>query len=362
MVLKRNNVNLDNIIIPKYDFQTYTIVTPTNKVQVVDESGKVLNDYDLKNTIYTDLVMKYYNSDDYLFYGTSHDAGSKNYNVFGTYDTKTKEISYTETFRNSLNRTNFKVKEVPLYMETIDPDRYRMYGLYDTDYLYDYKLNKGVRINEKTGMARKYFPLTETTGFLTSGGLTVYFIDFEKQTAKSNGHREYSTLYSCGIYDNKLLVYGVTDEGIYRFLLIDEDFNYTIVCDNTNITDKTNLSDDDYSHLYTMCFIKEDIVLLNLTKRNQDENSMYDTMTSFIDLSKDTPELVNLSSLENNGKGVYVVLYADEENVYLYSCIEPKKSEFIILDVNTLEVVKTIPIDKGLIKMPQFDIPLILKN
>lgn len=361
-VSKSNNVNLDNISIPKYDFETYTIVTPTNKLQVIDASGKVLNDYDLENTISTELMMKYYNSDEMLFYGTSHDSGSKNYNVFGTYDIKTKEISYTESYRNaSMNRVNFKIEELPLYLITIDPDRYRMYRLNECEYLYDNKLNKGVRINGNSGMSRKYIPLTENTGFFHSSNDTLCFVDFEKQSVKYNPYKDLQIMSVYGIYDNKLLSCGTNEEGRAKYLLVDEDFNSTILCEDINVQENSNYNDEDYYYTTNFYFIKEDMVLINQCKM-YDENDIQDTMTSYIDLSKDTPEMVNLTTIENNGKGFYLTLYADEENVYLYSRPEPNKFEFLILDVDTLEVVKTIPIKKSLVREPKFDVPIILQN
>ncbi len=129
-------LNIDTISIPQYDFDTYTVITNIQKIFVIDELGNILDEYNIENTIRTYDISKKYNSNQMWFRSSNHDKNALKYNLFGYYDLENNEFEYTEYYYGSIQNSNALI-ESPLFLNSPDKERYKLYSRINGLYLYD---------------------------------------------------------------------------------------------------------------------------------------------------------------------------------------------------------------------------------
>ncbi len=361
LILKINkgtNLNIDKIEIQKYDVDTYTIISTintvpktTNIIQIVDENGNVLNEYGFENTVSYDSIDKNYDSDKLWFTSTNHDKNSSKYRLYVNYNISTKELEYSEYYYSGLDQGNLNIKS-SLKLRSNVEDRYELYSSQDGLYMYDMKLNKGVKLNHEGYGRANFVQVSETEGFFDDSGVSDFcFIDFENGTVRYNDsglNISNNVTYVnsiCDVYDDKVLASTLSGD----FVLIDKNFNWVNFCDNVN---------PDYWFTSNMYRISKDKILITQEKESNEPNKISIVM-SVIDLN--TKKMTKLNTIENNGLGYFGIEYVDDGNVYVYSYYE-KVYKFLVLDSKTLKVVKEIPINSDLVESPYFDFPLIIKN
>ncbi len=351
-------LNIDTIMIPEYDFDTYTILTRNNKVFVIDELGNVLNEYDFENEIYTNDIVKRYDSDKLWFKATNHDETASKYDIFGYYDLETKNIEYKEYIWDKYSEGNLTI-ESEIFLDTTIEGRYKAYSVEDGIYLYDKKLNRGVTIENYVNGKPKFIPNTDTTGyFIDTYPRYIYYIDFENEEVLYTDELRFEgtkqTIRNiAGVYDDKLIV-GTWDED---FLLIDEKLDVTKFVDNI-----INVNGDipPTGILCKMYYVDENTIMVTHELSEGGTIEWRAFAVSYIDLN--TLEHKKIDTIKNNGENYFDILYADDENVYIYSITKEDEYKFIVLDKETLEVVKEIPSKKEWINELYGYTPYIIKN
>lgn len=364
IVFNKKTINLDNMNLKKYDFETYTIIPYTSDiVEVIDENGKVLDKYNFENRIDTYKVYKNYNSNKLWYESSNHNSESSKARLVGYYDLKTKDIEYKENLFTIENEDDSNL-ENELYLISNVDDRYRLYETKSGIYLSDEQLGNCVKLDYDFYMTAKFIQTSETGGFYQDSQIFCYvdfeseevnnyfYVDFENEKANIyykdlDSPEKFRVQNMEGALDGKVIVYTDSNE----FILVDSEFN-TYKLDNIN---------PEYDWVQCMDKIEDNKIIINQLKtKNGPNNKVIPVVVSILDL--DTNVMTNLTNIYGNGEDYFAYLYTDDTYLYMYAYNEEDKNRFIILDKFSYEVVNEIVIDPKLFVDAYLEIPILIKN